>query len=59
MEAKYEIEKFNRNNFSLWKLKIKAILRKDNCIDAIEGRSTEMTDQNSKEIDNNVIAYYT
>lgn len=56
MTTKYEIEKFNGNNFSLWKLKMKAILRKDNCIDAIQEKLVEMTDQKWKEIDNNAIA---
>lgn len=31
MVSKYEIEKFNESKFSLWKLKIRVILRKDNC----------------------------
>ena len=30
MAAKYEIQKFNESNFSLWKMRIKAVLRKDN-----------------------------
>jgi len=38
MAAKYEIEKFNRSNFSLWKLKMKAVLRKEHCIVAIDVR---------------------
>ena len=45
MAAKFEIEKFNGSNFSLWKLKIRAVLRKDNCLEAIEGRPTDMTDE--------------
>ena len=40
MATKFEIEKFNGNNFSLWKLKIKAILRKDNCLPVIKYRPT-------------------
>jgi len=56
MAAKFEIEKFNGNNFSLWKLKIKAILRKDNCLPAIEGRPTEIADDKWKEMDGNAIA---
>jgi len=41
MAAKFEIEKFNGRNFSLWKLKIRAILKKDNCLDAIDGRTAD------------------
>jgi len=36
MSEKYEIERFNGNNFSLWKVKMKIILRKDNCLAVIE-----------------------
>ncbi|KAF2294513.1 hypothetical protein GH714_012115 [Hevea brasiliensis] len=56
MAAKYEIEKFNGSNFSLWKLKIRAILRKDNCLAAIEDRPTGITDDRWKEMDDNAIA---
>ncbi|GJZ60286.1 hypothetical protein Tco_0616102 [Tanacetum coccineum] len=57
MATKFEIEKFNGNNFSLWKLKMKAILTKDKCLAAIGERPAEVTD-NSKwaEIDENAIA---
>ena len=44
MVEKYEIKKFKRNNFSLWKMKMKAVLRKNNCLAAIEKRLIEMTD---------------
>jgi hypothetical protein len=44
MAAKYEIKRFKRSNFSLWKMRIKTILRKDNCLAAIGDRSTEITD---------------
>ena len=44
MAAKFEIEKFNGKNFSLWKLKVKAILRKDNCLAAISERPVDFTD---------------
>jgi len=50
MAAKFEIEKFNGRNFSLWKLKIRAILRKDNCLNAIDGRPVDITDEKWKEI---------
>ena len=33
--VKFEIEKFNGNNFGLWKMKMNAILRKENCLEAI------------------------
>jgi len=44
MATKYEIERFNGSNFSLWKMRIKAILRKDNCLTAIGDRPAEITD---------------
>ena len=57
MAAKFDIEKFNRNNFSLWKMKIKAVLRKDNCLAAIGERPTYiMDDKKWEEIDGNAIA---
>ena len=56
MAAKYEIEKFNENNFSLWKMKIKAVLRKNNCLTAIGERPIEITDDKWNEIDGNVIS---
>jgi len=43
MAAKYEIERFKMSNFSLWKMRIKAILKKDNCLAAIRDRPTEIT----------------
>ena len=50
--TKFEIEKFNGSNFSLWRLKIKAILRKDNCLAAISEKSADFTDDNKwNEID--------
>ncbi|GKC58333.1 hypothetical protein Tco_1085931 [Tanacetum coccineum] len=57
MAAKFEIEKFNGNNLSLWKLKMKAILRKDKCLAAIGERPAEVTDDSKwDEIDENAIA---
>ncbi|GJY25300.1 gag-pol polyprotein [Tanacetum coccineum] len=57
MAVKFEIEKFNRNNFSLWKLKIKAILRKDKCLAAIGERPAEVTDDSKwDEMNGNAIA---
>lgn len=57
MAAKFDIEKFNGNNFSLWKMKIKAVLRNDNCLAAIDGRPTDITDDKKwEEIDGNAIA---
>jgi len=35
-------------------LKIRAILRKDNCVDAIDGRPTYITDEKWKEMDDNI-----
>jgi len=45
MTTRYEIEKFNGKNFSLWKLKMKAILRKDNCLESIEEKPEGITDK--------------
>lgn len=56
MAVKFDIEKFNGSNFSLWKLKIKAILRKDNCLPAIVGRPTGLTDEKWQEMDDNAIS---
>ncbi|XP_019168928.1 PREDICTED: protein DOWNY MILDEW RESISTANCE 6-like [Ipomoea nil] len=57
MAAKYEIEKFKGNNFSLWKIRMKAILRKDNCVAAIEERPADFTDDAKwTEMDSNAIA---
>jgi len=56
MTTRYVIEKFNGKNFSLWKLKMKAILRKDNCLATIEEKPVGITDQKWKEIYNNAIA---
>ncbi|KAK9181573.1 hypothetical protein WN944_024711 [Citrus x changshan-huyou] len=56
MAAKYEIEKFNGNNFSLWKMKMKAVLRKNNCLAAIGERPMEITDDKWNEIDGNDIS---
>ena len=57
MAAKYEIKRFNGSNFSLWKMRIKTILRKDNCLAAIRYRPAQITD-NAKwnEMDGNAIA---
>ena len=56
MAAKYEIEKFNGNNFSLCKMKMKAVLRKNNCLVAIGERSMKIIDDKWNEIDGNAIS---
>ena len=57
MAAKYEIKKFNENNFLLWKIKMKTILRKNNCLVAIGERPTEITnDDKWNETDVNAIS---
>ena len=54
MVEKFEIKKFNGRNFLLWKLKMKAILRKDNCLVAISDRSSDFTDNKKwNEMDEN------
>ncbi|GJZ52447.1 hypothetical protein Tco_0606962 [Tanacetum coccineum] len=56
MTVKFKIEKFNENNFSLWKLNIKAILTNDKCL-AIGERPAEVTDDSKwDEMDGNAIA---
>ncbi|KAK8514959.1 hypothetical protein V6N11_072764 [Hibiscus sabdariffa] len=57
MATKFEIERFNGRNFSLWKLKIKGILRKDGCLAAINERPSDFTYNNKwNEMDENAIA---
>lgn len=57
MATKYEIEKFNRNNFSLCKMRIKSVLRKENCLVTIGDRPEEITDDSKwNKMDGNVIA---
>nr|GEY97609.1 Gag-Pol polyprotein [Tanacetum cinerariifolium] len=56
MVAKFKIEKLNENNFSLWKLKMKAILTKDKCLAAIDERPGKvMYDSKWDEMDINAI----
>ena len=57
MAGKYDIEKFNGRNFSLWKMRIKALLRKDNCLEAITGRPAAITDDAKwKQMDGDAVA---
>ncbi|GJV06768.1 hypothetical protein Tco_1344424 [Tanacetum coccineum] len=57
MAAKFEIEKFSGNNFSSWKLKMNANLRKDKCLAAIGERPAEVTnDSKWDEMYGNAIA---
>lgn len=57
MATKFKIEKFNEVNFSIWKLRIKVILRKDNCLVAIKGvRPPGVTNDKWKEMDDNAMA---
>lgn len=55
MVAKFEIEKFNGTKLPLWKLKMKAIWRKDNSLPVTDGRPADITDEMWKEMDGNVI----
>ncbi|KAE8678404.1 Basic helix-loop-helix DNA-binding superfamily protein, putative isoform 2 [Hibiscus syriacus] len=56
---KFDTEKFNGRNFSLWKLKMKIILRKDGCLAAISERSVHFTDDNKWiEIDENAMSNF-
>jgi len=56
MTTKYEIERFKGSNFSLWKMRMKAVLRKENCLATIRDRPVGITD-NAKwnEMDENAI----
>ena len=56
MTTKYEIEKFNGNNFSLWKIKMKVVLRKNNCLAVIGEISIKVTDDKCNEINGNAIS---
>lgn len=55
MTTKYEIKKFNENNFSLW-IEDKAILGKDNCLVAIKEKTVKITHQKWKEMNDNAIS---
>lgn len=53
---KYEIHKLNINNFSLWKVNLNVILRKNNYLVAIGERARVMTNETKwNEIENNAI----
>ncbi|RDX70842.1 hypothetical protein CR513_49869, partial [Mucuna pruriens] len=56
MAAKFEIEKFKGSNFSVWKLKIKEVLRKDNCAGTIEGKPINTIEERWKENDDNTVS---
>ncbi|KAE8659571.1 17.4 kDa class III heat shock protein [Hibiscus syriacus] len=59
MATKFDIEKFNERNFSLWKLKMKVILRKDGCLAAISEMSVDFKNDNKWiEVDGNAIANF-
>ncbi|KAE8686001.1 hypothetical protein F3Y22_tig00111088pilonHSYRG00304 [Hibiscus syriacus] len=59
MARKFDIEKFNGRNFSLWKLKMKAILRKDGCLAAINERPVDFAyDIKWNEMDGNAMANF-
>ncbi|KAL5751221.1 hypothetical protein ACOSP7_025824 [Xanthoceras sorbifolium] len=57
MATKFKIEKFDGSNFSLWKMKMRAILVKDNCLAVIGDRPKEITDDSKwDEMDGNAVA---
>ena len=56
MTEKFEIEKFNGNNFSLLKMKMQAVLQKDNCLLAIGEKLVGVTDEKWNDMDGNVVA---
>ncbi|KAE8713996.1 hypothetical protein F3Y22_tig00110202pilonHSYRG00134 [Hibiscus syriacus] len=59
MATKFDIEKFNGRNFSLWKLKMKAILRKDGCLAVINEMPMDFADDNKwNEMDGNAMANF-
>ncbi|KAK4281039.1 hypothetical protein QN277_012579 [Acacia crassicarpa] len=52
MTTKMDIGKFDQTKFLLWKLKMKELLIKDNCLEAINTRPQEFTnDEKWKRID--------
>ena len=55
MAVKFEIEKFNGSNFRLWKMKMKGILRKENCLEAIGERPENVEDKKWEQMDGDVI----
>ncbi|KAL5805264.1 hypothetical protein ACOSQ3_032064 [Xanthoceras sorbifolium] len=57
MATKFKIEKFDGSNFSLWKMKMRAMLVKDNCLAAIGDRPKEITDDSKwDEMEGNAVA---
>ncbi|KAM7462573.1 hypothetical protein LguiA_030694 [Lonicera macranthoides] len=57
MAAKYEIEKFSGNNFSLWKMRMTTVLRKNNCLAVIGERPNEISDDGKwNEVHSNAVA---
>ena len=56
MATKSEIKEFNMNNFSLWKIKMQAILRKNNYLEAIEEIPAGIIDDKWNGMDGNAIA---
>ena len=55
MAVKFEIEKFNGSNFRLWKMKMKGILRKENCLEAIGEIPENVEDKKWEQMDGDVI----
>ncbi|KAE8685043.1 hypothetical protein F3Y22_tig00111101pilonHSYRG00028 [Hibiscus syriacus] len=59
MTTKFDIEKFNGRNFSLWKLKMNVIIRKDECLAAINEMPVDFADDIKwNEMDGNAIANF-
>ena len=56
MAMEFEIEKFNGSNFGMWKMKMKAILRKENCLETISERLENVEDKKWEQMDGNVVA---
>ena len=56
MAMEFEIEKFNGSNFGLWKMKMKAIPRKENCLETISERLENVEDKKWEQMDGNVVA---
>ena len=56
MKKKIEIEKFNERNFGLWKMKMKVILNKENCLEAIGERRENVEDRKWEQMDEDVVS---
>ena len=55
-KREYKMEKFNGGNFSIWKMRMRAILVKDKCLAAITEKPEKITEDKWEEMDANATA---